>query len=56
MAEAINIVLDESKHPNVYFIEIEKDNGESISIGERVYKADDGFTYFRITPADIIKA
>jgi len=56
MAKAINIVLDESKHPNVFFVEIEKDNGKSIAIGKRVYKIDDELTYLRITPVDIAKA
>ncbi|GAG90806.1 unnamed protein product [marine sediment metagenome] len=34
MADAINIIIDESDPPHPQFIEIETDDGRSISIGE----------------------
>lgn len=51
---AINIVLDESDSPNVTFVEIENDKGESIRIGERTTR-DDGLIAIRINSKDIIK-
>ncbi len=52
MAEAIFVVIDESRPPNVYFIEIEKDGGESIKIGERL-PGPNGLTFIKITKTDI---
>ena len=50
----INIILDESKDsPDVAFVEIENDKGESISIGERVVR-DDGLVAIMIRAEDII--
>ncbi|WP_373031648.1 hypothetical protein [Sulfurovum sp.] len=51
---AINIILEESNScPDVYFVEIENDKGESIRIGERT-KRDDAFVSLRIRAEDII--
>ncbi len=51
---AINIILEESNStPDVYFVEIENDKGESISMGERS-KRDDALTSLRIRAEDII--
>ena len=51
---AINIILEESNSsPDVYFVEIENDKGESISIGERT-KRDDAFVSLRIRAEDIV--
>ena len=59
MESAINIILDESnqadgKSPNVFFVEIELDDGRSISVGERI--GYDGLTRLRITANDILNA
>ena len=54
MTSAINIVLDESGIPNVYFVEIELDDGRTIDIGERIPY--DGLTKLRITAEDILSA
>ncbi len=51
MTDAINIILDESKHPDVCFVEIETDDSRSISIGERI--KDQGYIKIRITADDI---
>ena len=50
MADAINIVLFE-KGPKAEFVEIETDDGASVSIGERIEQ--DGYAKIRITPDDI---
>ncbi len=49
---AINIVLDWSDPPNPIFVEIEKDNGESIKIVE-AFRREDGLIIIRITKEDI---
>lgn len=52
MSKAINIILDEKDPTSPVFVEIENDNGASISIGKRsayVY----GLTKLRITINDI---
>ena len=49
--KAINLILNESHPPNVYFLEIEDDNGRSVNIGERIQKGN--FIRLRITTADI---
>ena len=54
MTSAINIVLDESGTPNVYFVEIELDDGRTIDIGERIPY--DGLIKLRITAEDILNA
>ena len=54
MEEAINIVLDDNEPPNVFFVEIELDDGRSVNIGERMES--DGLTRLRITAGDIINA
>lgn len=54
MAKAINIIIDEKRRgPEAYFVEIENDDGKSISIGERIESG--GYTKIRITPEDIVK-
>lgn len=50
MADAINIILFE-KGSKAEFVEIETDDGRSISIGERTEK--DGYVKIRITLDDI---
>jgi len=50
---AINIILDVSDPISPVFVEIENDNGESISIGSRSI-SDDGLTKLRITTYDIV--
>jgi major membrane immunogen (membrane-anchored lipoprotein) len=54
MAEAINIRLFEEDHGES-FVEIETDDGKSVSIGERI-KNKDGYTRIRITLDDIREA
>lgn len=51
MADAINIIIDESNPPYPRFVEIETDDGRGISIGERI--KDQGYTKIRITLDDI---
>lgn len=51
---AINIILDEGSPPDVFFIEIELDNGRSINIGKRSKYGN--FTKLRITTGDIENA
>ncbi len=53
MADAINIILDESKAPFSIFVEIETDDGLSVSVGVRTKSDDEGITRLRITPSDI---
>jgi len=52
--KAINIILDESRPPNAYFLEIEKDNKEPIRIGERIAYGNGDFVRIRITAEDIL--
>ena len=52
MAQAINIILDYQDPQSPVLVEIEKDDGYSISIGERI-PYDDGLTRLRITIDDI---
>lgn len=56
MKSAINIILDEGDNhkPQVLFVEIELDDGRSISIGKRIDY--DGLTRLRITAEDIVNA
>lgn len=54
--KAINIILDERNQiegisPDVFFVEIELDNGHSVNIGERI--PDGELTRLRITAEDI---
>ena len=49
--KAINIILDERNTPDVFFVEIELDNGHSVNIGERIPYG--GLTRLRITAEDI---
>ena len=53
-AKAIFVVIDESRPPNIYFIDIQKDGCEQIKIGERI-KGPDGLTFIKITEMDIQK-
>jgi len=55
MAKAIFVILDESFPTKVVFVEIEKDGGKSIKIGERI-QLPDNLTAIKITAADIEKA
>ena len=50
---AINIIIDDSDPQNPVFVEIEKDNGESISIGEDS-RTDENYRKLRITVGDVI--
>ena len=51
---AINIVIEEYEDkPDVAFVEIENDKGESIRIGERVQRSD-GLVAIRIMAEDIV--
>ena len=56
MAKAINIVLDEKDPTQVIFVEIEKDSGESTSIGQWFREEGSAFAVLRITPEDIQNA
>ena len=53
MADAINIILFE-RGSIAEFVEIEADDGRSISIGERIEHG--GYVKIRITPDDIKEA
>lgn len=49
---AINIIIDNSNPQSPIFVEIENDNGESISVGENSTTAD-GYRKIRIIKADV---
>ena len=50
---AINIIIDESDPQNPIFVEIENDQGQSITIGTREF-TDCGLTKLRVTILDIV--
>ena len=53
MAQEICIVLDEKDPSKPIFVEIEKLNGESISIGKRSYEEGSGLCHLIISIDDI---
>jgi len=57
MAEAINIIIDETDPEYPVLVEIELDSGKSISIGKRFQEdladEDSNIVVLRITPEDI---
>lgn len=51
---AINIVVKHYEDtPDVHFIEVENNKGESIKVGEWIKKNNDGYSYLRIKRSDI---
>jgi len=52
MEKAIFVIIDESCPPNVTFVEIEREGGRSIKIGERI-ALPDFLTAIKITSTDI---
>jgi biotin synthase-related radical SAM superfamily protein len=50
---AVNIIIDDADPQSPIFVEIENDNGESISIGEDA-RTNEGYRKIRITTHSII--